>query len=903
MFYPISPNTTLADAVADHVMAHWPRAQWDGGIVFVPDAASVATVRAALMQRAAEKSVRLPRMVALANPLEDAQAIVASLEVPPIMPPLMRDWLVSEQILAFFRSRGQSCDRSHALRLAKSLGELLDDCERYGIDRHAALASGGREFSRHWQEYSLFLGIVLTHWPEIEAAHGMLSPALAIHRALSTIAAQWEAIPPAFPVLAAGSSGTHPATARLLRVIAQAEQGAVLLPGILPGMEVNYEAAIAAGHPLYHIKNILEGSAKTLAQLSAELPDDARAQWIAQVFRPSELASIPAPEPQMIHTLEAAHEHEEARAIALLVHDGLERDADAQVAVISADMELLQRVAGQMARFGIVADTTHLQRMRDTAFHGWLALLLQVALSNARPLAVLAWLQHPLTRASEEALRTCDISYARGIVKETGWPTLTRKMTAIPDEPWKTCLTSLFTVARERLTLAGWRDALEKCAQILEIVEVLEAFTALDEVVVDKVLGMSEFAALWRAAGNTPVGAPMIDMHPRVTLASPEKARLLCADRVIIAGLNEGTWPPLRNQAWLNRAMRKKIGLPLAEHALSISAEDFALSLQAREVFLTRAKQEGGSMTSASRFWLRVNAASAASLSSEIAQRILQEARTLDNAMQSNPEQPPAPNPPVSTRPRALSVTQVEALIHNPYAIYAQEILKLAPLHAIEEEPDARLFGTLAHRVLEKLQADSDLDELITQALRPFNANPKVAALWHMRLRRIVDFFVVTQAMRQTQLSEFWGEQTLTLSLPLSQGMLALEGRADRIEQMRDGSYGFIDFKTGSENLSRKRFLAGELPQLPLYAAAWMERRGEAMTDAEFAYWKLPQGAREGEISTMGTTPPETISAILERIRVFADQLLCTQTPMLYAPHGMSKYADYEALARVGESL
>ena len=71
----------------------------------------------------------------------------------------------------------------------------------------------------------------------------------------------------------------------------------------------------------------------------------------------------------------------------------------------------------------------------------------------------------------------------------------------------------------------------------------------------------------------------------RVRILGPLEARLANIDRVVLGGLNEGTWPPeTRSDAWLSRPMRHALGLDLPERRIALSAHDFAQMLGAREV-------------------------------------------------------------------------------------------------------------------------------------------------------------------------------------------------------------------------------------------------------------------------------------------------------------------------------
>ena len=89
----------------------------------------------------------------------------------------------------------------------------------------------------------------------------------------------------------------------------------------------------------------------------------------------------------------------------------------------------------------------------------------------------------------------------------------------------------------------------------------------------------------------------------------PLEARLLTFDRVVLGGLNEGTWPPeTRNDPWLSRPMRRDLGLDPPERRIGLSAHDFAQALGAREVILARAAKVAGSPTVTSRFVQRIAA-------------------------------------------------------------------------------------------------------------------------------------------------------------------------------------------------------------------------------------------------------------------------------------------------------
>ena len=61
---------------------------------------------------------------------------------------------------------------------------------------------------------------------------------------------------------------------------------------------------------------------------------------------------------------------------------------------------------------------------------------------------------------------------------------------------------------------------------------------------------------------------------------------------------------------------------------------------------------------------------------------------------------PPQPKPPLAARPRGLSVTEIETLVRDPYAIYAKHVLRLDELEPLGRAPDYALRGTLIHAAL-----------------------------------------------------------------------------------------------------------------------------------------------------------------------------------------------------------
>ena len=103
---------------------------------------------------------------------------------------------------------------------------------------------------------------------------------------------------------------------------------------------------------------------------------------------------------------------------------------------------------------------------------------------------------------------------------------------------------------------------------------------------------------------------PRVAVHPRLFIWGPFEARLQQPDVVILGSLNDGTWPEAADPGpWLNRPMRRQLGLPSPEEKIGYAAHDFTSLLGAERVYLTRAEKIDGVPTVPSRWLMRLQGA------------------------------------------------------------------------------------------------------------------------------------------------------------------------------------------------------------------------------------------------------------------------------------------------------
>jgi ATP-dependent helicase/nuclease subunit B len=279
--------------------------------------------------------------------------------------------------------------------------------------------------------------------------------------------------------------------------------------------------------------------------------------------------------------------------------------------------------------------------------------------------------------------------------------------------------------------------------------------------------------------------------------------------------------------------------MPTAESRIGLSAHDFASALGAPEVLITRARRDAKSPTVASRFLLRLNAISGG-LPRDL--RLEQLTRALDDPGPPQPVGRPAPTPPAEQRPEKISVTQVDRLKADPFAFYAQAILRLRSIDPVDADHTAAWKGTAVHEIFQHwLQHDDcDPDKLRGRAerlLKDGAIHPMLRALWAPRLLEAIDWIASMEREnravgRRPLAAEVTGEAAVA--------GVTVYGRADRIDRLPDGATAIIDYKTGAPP-TQKAVNAGFALQLGLLGLIGRAGGFDKISgDPEgFEYWSL----------------------------------------------------------------
>lgn len=878
--------------------------------IYLPTRRAARALREAFLAEAGGEALLLPRIHALGHADEEATLILdaavtadadGALGAPAIgtLPRLMA---LMRLILAW---RGMPADAAtetetgslrfdispgQAASLAADLARLMDFVESEEVDFSMLDTLVPEDLASHWAATTDFLQIVTERWPQYLEDNGLVSP---VTRRNLLMARETERLAKgsAHPVIAAGSTGTVPATARLLQTIATLSNGAVVLPGLdfrlddeswdsLPDHPEHPQAGMA------ELLRKFDVTRDAVPYLPGSAPDGAsraRLHLVSEALRPAETterwqgylgSDVLSPDGRAsfanalagVFLIEAPTAHDEAEAIALILKSCI-AEPGKTAALVTPDRVLARRVAARLKGFGLAIDDSAGVPVLRTMPGAFLRLVLAAAEKDFGPSELLALLKHPLMRLGRPpaAIRRVARALERGAFRDIY---LGQGLAGVAQALKR-------TGPRARLTDSQRSEALSLVADLQEALGPLVALFAARSSHSAATLAQAHAAAaealardetgglpLWQAdAGEalalllsrlieegggltmaaraypafyhtllaSEVVRPRGPAHPRLFIWGPLEARLQQPDVVVLGGLNEGSWPrPQEAGPWLSRPMREKLGLSPPERRIGLAAHDFTQALGTKTVYLTRALKVDGVPTVPSRWIQRLQAlVTASGLEAKIApkQPWVAWARERDSVDTFEPVKPPRPRPPVSARPRALSVTQIERWIANPYEIYARHILKLEPLKPVGAEPDAAMRGTAFHQILGVFGAQHPdalpddiygaLTEIAGKLFEKIGDAPSVGAFWRPSFQRFARWFAASEPARRADIGRTYSEIKGTLALPCG---FHLTARADRIDETRDGRVVIYDYKTGSLPNQKQ---VGELyaPQLPLEAA------------------------------------------------------------------------------------
>jgi ATP-dependent helicase/nuclease subunit B len=953
-------------------------------LVLLPTRRACRALTEAFLRQSDGKALLLPQLVPLGEAEQSDESLFSedeplsgtALEIPPAISDLQRQFALSRLILEAERQRlGEAPSPANAARLASALISLLDQVETEQLSFEGLSELVDADYAAHWQVTLDFLRIVTEQWPDVLTVLGCEDPAIRRNLLSAAQVAKWQNSPPSGPVYAAGSTGSIPATAAMLEMIAHLPQGAVVLPGYDPTLEAHGPVDLPATHPQYGMVRLIQRIGISSADVepwlgsvpsrcsedrvhlirAATAPPDAAADHVEIDFSNAL---------KQVSFLTCPTSQEEAGIIALALRETLETP-DRTAALITPDRTLARRVAAELRRWNIEIDDSAGQPLSSTPVGTYLQLLVTCFADQLAPTQLLSLLKHPLAAGGVEVaefrarVRLLERLVLRGPRPGPGFDGIETVLKSLSVEGSR----YLDDAHQLQGWLAGFQskaatfEALMATSESVPLLELIDAHIQCAEALAataeisgpdrlwagDDGEAAASFISELRESGATFPAIPGYDYpalldvlmssrivrrrfgtHPRLHIWGLLEARMQSADLICMGGLNETVWPSEpKADPWMSRPMREAFGLPPAERRIGLSAHDFVQAFCAEQVMVTRAERVEGTPTVPARWLLRLDnvlegggdeGRVARDLATDNA-RWLAWQSALDVPEKVQPGEAPAPKPPVSARPRQLSVTQVETWMRDPYAIYARHILRLRPLDVIDADPGAAERGTMIHDALDRFVREhpEHIPPNVIQVLRDTGiiafgdalALPGVWAFWWPRYERITEWFAQMESLYRQEVKTTHTEVGGQLKIGSNETEFTLIAKADRVDELHDGTISIIDYKTGAPP-SATDISLGFAPQLPLEAAIAQAGGFSDTVAAEVSlleFWRLSGGDPAGERKPAGKDIDALAQAALLGLTELVTQYDDPNTPYLSQPdpsHAPA-WSDYTHLARVLE--
>ncbi len=755
----------LARGLHEALSPQGPQALADA-LVLVPTRRGARALADAFVRTSGSSAVLLPQIRALGDldegepPFEPGDL---SLELAPAISPLRRRFELARLIIEHAPPLGRRLDAAGALELADALGQFLDaveieepvyaDAPTSLAERVETLVEG--DFAQHWRRSATFLAVATRLWPQRLQELGLVDAAARRVKLLRLLGERWKTAPPTTPLIAAGSTGTTPATADLLAIIAEAPQGCVVLPGLDKHLAGDAWEQVDEQHPQGALKRLLDrhdldreqvltwsaredasdaarGLSRQRVINEALRPAKATADWRRQIAKLAKEAEQTGVDPiaeglDGLSVVTARNEEEAATMAALLLREALETP-DETCALVTPDQALARRVSAKLSRWGVEADSSAGAPLSQFPVGVLIALTVHAAVEPVKPSMLLGLLKHPYVRLGDDDLAprvaTLERLALRG-PRPRNWAAIERRVLGEETTPpaGRVAAAALARHLQSALALAaapfasGDADVVEAARALVHAIEALcadadgltgnlwsggagEAAAALLASLIDDGDAMPRVDA----SGFDDLVGALIEgetvrtggaSHPRLRILGAIEARLVRADHVVLAGLEEGVWPQAAPiDPFLSRPMRKTLGLPPPERRIGLSAHDFAQAACAPRVVMLRTERRGGAPTVQSRWlWRLQTLAMGGGLTLPGRPELADWAFALDAPLSEVPQLAPRPKPtpPVATRPRSLR--------HADRALGARSLRHLCATHpAARPDGAARRAGRKRER-------------------------------------------------------------------------------------------------------------------------------------------------------------------------------------------------------------
>src|SRR5215207_5600575 len=430
--------------------------------IYLPTRRAARAFTALFQHHAGGRAQLLPRIVPLGEADEAAEAagFEDAVLLPPPIAPLERRLILTRLIQKWSSEVDRDLLRlsagvpfmvpatpADAVGLAGDLERLMDALATEDLPWDDIAAAVETDYSKYFEITLKFLRIAAEAWPKILAERGASDPARRQSALIRAEASRLTRARPLAPMIAAGSTGSLPATAALLAAVARLPNGAVVLPGLDQNLDESSWNAIGRaveqeatepvhGHPQAMLHQLLTqhlrckrsavqvlgpvdeaGAARSRLLSEALRPADTTDRWAA--MPPAVRHALASQGCEGLKLIDAHDEREEALAVAIALREVMEMPGRT-AALVTPDPSLAARVTAELARWGVTVDASAGVPLSDDDAGRLARLAADAAALDFHPTRVLALLAHPGVRLGwpratvERAASALEIGVLRG---------------------------------------------------------------------------------------------------------------------------------------------------------------------------------------------------------------------------------------------------------------------------------------------------------------------------------------------------------------------------------------------------------------------------------------------------------------------------------------------------------
>ena len=427
--FSIAANRRFVDALAGQLLqeAEDDPLKFADALIFLPTRRACQALGEAFLRHNQGKALILPRLRPIGE-VDDAVLsflpesgfaaegrTTADSAFADDLPPAIGETEALLALTPLVQAKSPGIGAARSLSLAESLLHWMNEVDTEGLnfDRLERLAPD--RFAGHWEVTLRFLSILREAWPAYLREEGLIGSARRNRLSILAQIEAWRENPPASMVIAAGSTGSVPASAALMKQILQLPAGRIVLPGLdryMPGVCFDQvrEDPTHSQYGLARLLSLLDIPRQEVREWPRTVHEPAgsseeRLIFLSEALLPAESSSgsdfMRSPRAvagiENMRLIEATSPRQEAAAIAFILRQCLETKGKT-AALVTHDRALARRTRLALARYGIAIDDSAGQPASLIPAGVFMRLAAVLVAEDFAPVPLLAFLKHPFCR-------------------------------------------------------------------------------------------------------------------------------------------------------------------------------------------------------------------------------------------------------------------------------------------------------------------------------------------------------------------------------------------------------------------------------------------------------------------------------------------------------------------------